>query len=228
MTDQVGPGQRRGRQEHARAQRHEARGAIGLARHDSANRHLGGADHQAIADGSTEPREEIGADQHAVARHEPIERKIRHGLEAPVERVRGIDRLQLDQQRASARWVARHRGKLLDSRDRRTVRGKLLELRVDPGAERPWRPHLDVTAEQRPRFASERPVEVRAEAPDARERGHAQRHARQEREELPPGVAGLAPRHPHGEAAGHESSATGAPSRSPTTRPSRSMTTRSA
>jgi len=77
-----------------------------------------GTDDQRIAHGEAQTLQDPGLDHGAagaaVVREQRVERRLRHGLDSPVERILALDRSQFHQERRPARRIAHHAGHLAD------------------------------------------------------------------------------------------------------------------
>src|SRR4029077_6251167 len=103
-------------EEAPRPQREEAERAIGLLGDHAADRELGVADADPIAHRETEPREKGRMDERSSVSDQGVERPVRIGDEASVERIARLHRLQLDELGVWPVTVARlgHRRELTD------------------------------------------------------------------------------------------------------------------
>ena len=102
--------------EDARAEREEARRAVGLPRDDPSQRERPVANGQRIAHAEAEPREERRFRERAAVGEEVRQPPPRRGVHPAVERIRGPDGLDLDEDAGAVPGVSRHGRELADVR----------------------------------------------------------------------------------------------------------------
>ena len=157
------------------------------------------ADAHAVADAEAEARRAVSILHEGAAAADQIgQRAIGIGDEPAVERIAGLDRLELDElgARVGARARLRHGGQLTHARDGGAVAGEIGDGARRVGRQRAARADLHVAAHQRPRRAPDRRLHAPGEAAHGDDGGDADGDARHEVDEVPPGAARLAPGHP--------------------------------
>ena len=195
-----------GGDEHARSQGEDADRAIGLTLHEAGDAKGDLADAQGVAHREAEPGEQRRLDQRAALPDERLQRRGRRRHQATVERIAGLNRLDLDELHARRRGgmkghltvgggghlSLRHRRELEDARRAGAGAREPVHCRGRAWPERLRRANLEVRAHEGLAGFRHGLLETASQSADGDQRGHAEGDAGHEVAEVPARAAQLA------------------------------------